>query len=115
MPKKSTKQTASRGTDGAAGALLPGVAVVAAVSGLAAWRIAVYGRREYIVAAMMRKYVPSGESMQRTQCTGTCKDALQKHHVPWAASTRPNAAGAHPMMDVGRQSSSSWLNLAPTF
>ena len=45
------------------------------VGGLAAWRVVVYGRREYIVAAMMRKYVPRGESR-----------FLQTCHVPWTDS-----------------------------
>jgi hypothetical protein len=45
-----------------AGVLLPGFSALAVVSGLAAWRVAVYGRREYIVANMMRKYVPKGGS-----------------------------------------------------
>ncbi len=44
-----------------AGSLLGAAAVVAVVGGIAAWRFAVYSRREYIVAAMLRKYVPKGE------------------------------------------------------
>ncbi len=42
--------------------LLGAAAVVAVVGGIAAWRFAIYSRREYIVAAMLRKYFPKGEA-----------------------------------------------------
>lgn len=48
------------------GPLVAGGVVLAALAGIAAWRFTVYSRREYIVAAMLRKYVPKGES------TGLC-------------------------------------------
>ena len=76
-----------------AGVLLPGAAALAAVGGLVAWRVAVYGRREYIVANMMRKYVPKGESTDSLQVV-TCsalQQCLSCCHSVWMENPNTDA------------------------